>query len=261
MSQTSVNVDHDKAFAGMKADSRFDHIDSKQAYEDIGIGLIGVIRSGSHDEVRLPKQNRATIVWDADFVTSNKINGTINGTAITEVDFDTDQDTTIEAVRAAIEALDDVDTAVLTDTGGDNRTIRVNAVDGTAITSASFTVTGGASQADETVTYTTIDDYGENGGIILHTHTLVQDSDGNVQYDQYEAVNFMRQGSAYVLAEEAVSPGDTVYVRHVANGAGKDVIGKIRNDSDSNTCTAFSALKIIQTISSAGVVQVEINLP
>lgn len=90
-----------------------------------------------------------TVTWDGDFVASNAINGSINGVAITEVDFDSDQSTTIAAVAAAIEALDSVTTATVTDTREITVTGAVDAVD--ISTNATFTVTGGASQADETV--------------------------------------------------------------------------------------------------------------
>lgn len=104
-----------------------------------------------------------TITWDGDFVTSNAINGSINGVAITEVDFTSDQATTIAAVAAAIQALDSVATATVTDSREITVTGAVDAVD--ISTNATFTVTGGASQADETVANVTGPSEGTQTGI------------------------------------------------------------------------------------------------
>lgn len=90
-----------------------------------------------------------TITWDGNFVTSNTINGSINGVAISEVTFTSDQATTIAAVAAAIEALDTVDTAEVTDT---NEITVTGATKGLDIsTNATFTVAAGAGQADDTI--------------------------------------------------------------------------------------------------------------
>ncbi len=42
----------------------------------------------------------------------------------------------------------------------------------------------------------------------------------------------LEEGSAWVVCEEAMAVADSVYVRFSANGAGKLVVGAIRNDSD-----------------------------
>jgi uncharacterized phage protein gp47/JayE len=67
----------------------------------------------------------ATIVYDADFVTGNSISFTMNYQSISSVNFVTSHNNTIELLRAAIEGLSTVESAVLTDTGGDNRTIQI----------------------------------------------------------------------------------------------------------------------------------------
>jgi len=90
-----------------------------------------------------------TITWDGDFVALNKINGSILGVAISEVTFSVDQATTIALVAAAIEALDSVLTATVTDT----REITVTgANDAEQLSdSATFTVTLGVGQAADTI--------------------------------------------------------------------------------------------------------------
>lgn len=91
-----------------------------------------------------------TITWDGDFVALNAINGTVAGVAIAQTIFSVDQATTIAAVAAAIQALESVATATVTDT----REITVTgAVDGTDLSSSgtAFTVTLGAGQAADTI--------------------------------------------------------------------------------------------------------------
>jgi len=92
-----------------------------------------------------------TVVYDIDFVTSNIIAFSLNGNAISPVAFTTDHDTTMNALKAAVEGLPGVNKVELTDIGGDNRTLKIT----TEIFNSSLyrtdkavtVVTGGASQA------------------------------------------------------------------------------------------------------------------
>ena len=94
---------------------------------------------------------KATLTLNADLITSNKVNGSINGVAISEVTFSTDHDTTIDLLKAAIEALPSVASVELTD-AANNRQLTVYAKDPTAMfVFSGFLVTGGASQATITV--------------------------------------------------------------------------------------------------------------
>lgn len=94
---------------------------------------------------------KATLTLNADLVTSNTVNGSINGVAISEVTFDADHDTTMDLLKAAIEALPSVSSVELTD-AANNRQLTVYAKDpeGLFIVGA-FTVAAGASQATVTV--------------------------------------------------------------------------------------------------------------
>lgn len=49
-------------------------------------------------------------------------------------------------------------------------------------------------------------------------------------------LDYLTKGDIGVYVEEAVAITDGVYFRHTANGAGKDVIGRFRTDSDTATC-------------------------
>lgn len=86
------------------------------------------------------------------FVASNVINGDINGVPIAPVAFDTDNDTTLANLAAAIEALGDPKVDSATDSAPDDVDI-VSALD-QVISITNFVVTGGASQAVFTVTET-----------------------------------------------------------------------------------------------------------
>lgn len=49
--------------------------------------------------------------------------------------------------------------------------------------------------------------------------------------------DYLTSGDIYVYVETDVNPGDPVYFRHTANGAGKDVLGRFRNDDDGGSST------------------------
>jgi hypothetical protein len=89
----------------------------------------------------------ARIVFDADFVTANVIDGEINGTAITQVPFNATQAQTADDLATAIAALSDVNTAVVDGADVTDRTILITGAANTAIRPENFLVTLGASQA------------------------------------------------------------------------------------------------------------------
>jgi hypothetical protein len=74
-------------------------------------------------------------------------------------------------------------------------------------------------------------------------------------------VNYVRKGTIWAVAEEAMLMTDTVYVRHTANGTGKLVIGAVRNDNDSSTCAALDGCSVLRYDSTTGLVELHINLP
>lgn len=74
-------------------------------------------------------------------------------------------------------------------------------------------------------------------------------------------VNYVRKGTIWVVAEEAMLTTDTVYVRHTANGTGKTTIGAVRNDNDSSTCAALDGCSVLRYDATTGLVELHINLP
>lgn len=89
------------------------------------------------------------IVWDADFITGNLIDITVDGEAVTQVPFNTNQATTMDDIKTQIETDITGANCVIDSSDALNRTIYVDiAGKYTVLTEA---VTGGASQADGTI--------------------------------------------------------------------------------------------------------------
>jgi len=96
------------------------------------------------------------IVWDADFVTGNAIDIDINGTTITTVNYATSHVNTMGLIETQIEADLADSTATIDPDDANSRTMLVE-IDGSDVipTGTTVAVTGGASQADETLYFET----------------------------------------------------------------------------------------------------------
>lgn len=96
-------------------------------------------------------------------------------------------------------------------------------------------------------------------GITLWDPTYPFD-DGD--YKRYASLPVMRKGRVYVLSETAQVKGTHPYVR-VATGAAS-VLGKIRNTADTvssvDTATQAPWITVLETITAAGLVMIEVNL-
>lgn len=93
------------------------------------------------------------IVFDATLVTGNLIDGEINGEAITQVPFNTDNNTTLDDLATEIQSNVNVETAVRSGTD----TVVVTSVQDVAVSLTNYVVTGGASQAGVTVSETQVE--------------------------------------------------------------------------------------------------------
>lgn len=60
------------------------------------------------------------------------------------------------------------------------------------------------------------------------------DADGAYGFPPNENVIFLQKGDIAVYVETDIAHNDPVYVRHTANGAGKDKVGVFRNDADTD---------------------------
>lgn len=124
-------------------------VESFAAKEIIPMGYPVFGYEGDVDECWLLKLDGDKVVFDADLVTDNSIAISVNGDTGT-VAFDTDHDTTMDAIVTAIEALDPNYIADLDSTDANNRTIHVTTKG--EVATVTMTVTGGASQATATIT-------------------------------------------------------------------------------------------------------------
>jgi hypothetical protein len=244
--QTSYNINHDAAFAGMKADSGFDRIISSVAVENIPFGR-GLVRNAAKDGVALAHANKSTTVFDADFQSSNVISGSVNGVDFDDVSWDTDHDTTVAALVTEIDGMEGV-SCVLDSTDTDSRTLLIYNDDNSAI-SVSISVTGGSGQPGVSHTYS-FD--GVFRGISIATHAKESDSSGVVQYLTNEPVNVITRGVVWVETSKAVDKDSDVYIDVSEDN------GKFTDESSDNVSTGC---KFRSSVGEAGLAKVEINLP
>ena len=171
------------------------------------------------------KNDTGKIAFDADFVTSNTIDITVNGVAAAQVTFTTDHDTTAALVVAAVAALTGVE-CVLDAEDTDNRTFLIQVKGETALVTEA--VAGGASQATGTITY---------GSSQVFLGVAMFDQNSEAMYEQYDAVNIMADGEIWVQPVEAVQALETAYVDNAAtdigefSNAGVEVNAKYRSNA------------------------------
>ena len=79
-------------------------------------------------------------------------------------------------------------------------------------------------------------------------------------YDTGQVVSVRKKGTIWVQAEEAVSPGDTVYARYTSSGT-NTTLGAIRNDADSSTAGALTGCEILDYDSTTELALISINRP
>jgi hypothetical protein len=250
--------DIDTKLAGLKQglDSRVVSRRSSQAAGlDFGYPVFGY--AGNEKDVFLFRNNRAKILWDADFVTGNSIDITVDGTAVTTVPFNTDHDTTMDDVAAQIEADIAGSSVTLIDTGGNNRDIYITIEDDDN-RAATEAVTGGASQASGTITYDSTMIF--EGISMFSQREAAQKVDANgvvleaatAAYPEKEAANVMIDGWITVVTADAVVSKSAAYV--VATGANQ---GKVTDSASGNT--ALTGATIDEDVSAAGLAIVRIN--
>ena len=81
-----------------------------------------------------------------------------------------------------------------------------------------------------------------------------------VPYPQGVTVPVVRRGPVWVKVEEAVAPGDAVFVRH-ASGAGGTALGAFRKSADTATAAQLPGAVYLDTAAANGLARVDLNLP
>jgi hypothetical protein len=256
---TAYNDPNPKA-AGYKQSLKSDDITGQVAEENgIKFGRPVFSYAGNDLQIFAYHNNRAKVVYDADFVTSNNIDLSVNGVAITTVPFDTNHDTTMTNLKNQIEADITGATVTLIDTGGFNRDFYITIEDDNdrLVTSV---VTGGASQAVATITYDTTMVY---RGITRHDYqegAPITDLEGNpvntsvdALYPDKEAASVMVHGDITVDTADAIVSTSPAYVV-ATSGADQ---GKMTDDPTNNV--ALPDTVFTETTSAAGLADVRIT--
>lgn len=248
MSQTSYNINQGVAYAGMKADSRIDTVESKSAEGAVPFGY-GVLSGNESavNNVRIPCKTKVVVTGDADLVGSNSSVATVNGTALAAVVYGTDHATTIAAIAAKIATHADVLSAVVSAA----RAITVLSKNNVALT-VTIVTTGGVSQP----TWTPVQsDPGVFRGVSVHRH-VEKSSAGVARYENEDTVDVMRQGSIWMPVVSSATPDvdDALYINAAA--AGEE--GKATDVSTNNIATGG----VIREYDSVNkLAKIDINLP
>lgn len=264
MSQTSISTNYALGIAGAWATSAPGKVLSGPALENIEFGRF--VAYGTSQGIRKPLQNSLDIVFSADLVTSNIIDGSIKVRQIGSTDFTTttlsqttfasNHATTMAAIATKIEAITGV--ADCTVGGSNDRTLLITATEGYEIEIGAtvFVVAAGASQA--TVTYVRGTD-DTIIGVALHENKEMN-SDGTALYETGDAVNVAYQGEVWMLAQDTITINDSVYAQFVGATAER---GEVRDTTDSSPIEAVSVsgARFRSTASADGLVRVELNQP
>lgn len=232
-------------------DSNIKTRNAEQAIE-FGRAVVKGITGGV--DVKNIFKSKASLTFDADFVTGNKIDLNVNGVAISQVTFATSHAATFAAVIAAIDALTGISAVA-----GTGREILIT-VDNAAsnITISDVVVAGGASQAGSTTVYSSVDTF---EGIAALRHGQPTTIGGDDKYQINDAVNVLTKGVIFVEVVATVAYGDSVYVYNDKSNESNQ--GQFTNASSGNL--VVSSAKFVSaatgTTGSPALAKVEINQP
>lgn len=94
----------------------------------------------------------------------------------------------------------------------------------------------------------------------IYQYEDAQDSALSQGYATNKDASILTKGCIAVAVEEAVSEGQPVFCRFGASG-GNTVLGRFRNDSDSDTCMQVPNARWQKGTTGAGIAVLELNLP
>lgn len=257
MAQLTYNKFLTAGFAGQLYDNGDRYVAgySNSSATAIPLGA-GVVQGPDDFTCRLPAANVALMTYSADFVSSNSITFVVNGVAITPVTFTSNQATTLAALVTAIDGLSIATGVTLTAVSGTDK-ITVTASDPSITLTISSVVTGGASQATGTASYTTSDTF---LGIAIQEHTVVQDyTTGAVNYAQFSTVPVAQIARVYVANEATVTNASPVYLRYLTNGG--NTPGGWRADADTARAVQITQAKWVTSVTGAGIAVLNLVYP
>lgn len=223
-----------EAIAGLGIAPATSRVDSFTAAQDIEFGYPVFSYVGEKKAYNYVTDT-AKLVYSADFVSLNSIAVTVDGVAITPVVYSTNQLTTINLLKDAIDALTDVE-CVRDTTDTNNRTLLIRKK-GESFT-VSSTVTLGASQATASATYASTQVF---VGLALRT---IKPYAGTAKYAAQDEVNVLERGKLWAESSTAAKANVAAYVGST---------GKVANSGVAINCVFRGNL------SGAGLVPVEVN--
>tara|TARA_R110000868_G_scaffold402722_1_gene679352 strand:- start:309 stop:1097 length:789 start_codon:yes stop_codon:yes gene_type:complete len=261
MSQTSIGTDLDTKYEGREAFPLTPKVNESKVVEEtdgINFGRV-VLLAADTDKARLPRSNQATIVLDADLVTSNSVacSVVINGTttALTATVFATSHLVSMQAIDTKLEAVTGIASATVG--GANNRTITIvfsPEYDGYV---SVFTVTLGASQAVATLANT---ESGSFYGIAAQSAKQLT-ADGVSLYEDNETASVARVNYIDVYSDDALAIGDSVYVRFFEESAADKKRGMIMGSAGSSPVKAkiWSDVEVVSACAAGGLATLRIN--
>ena len=103
-------------------------------------------------------------------------------------------------------------------------------------------------------------------GITVHTHATERYEQGPmggpyVGIPSTHPANVMAKGRVIVVVENAVAPGDDVYVRFQNAGAAPEAVGRFRNDADAGDAFQVTAARWLSSAAAGEKAILEVNLP
>lgn len=257
MPQTTYNLEQGTAFAGLVADSRNKVIESASAVNAIDFGA-GVVASDENAQygVRTPCATTYIITDDAGAYTAGAIIVTINGVEATAV-YNADKNTTLGDLATAIQALDDVLTAVyasgphtITITHANDVNIATASIDITAITGAMTISSDVITSTDSLIRGVAVAVAKDNRQMpVVGALTFLADG-----YLNTETVNVLTQGKIWVDVADAVVIDSAVYL--IVLGANR---GKFTDETSGNIALPTATFK--QATTGSGLAPVVFNMP
>jgi hypothetical protein len=101
-------------------------------------------------------------------------------------------------------------------------------------------------------------------GVSLHQHVEQGYGSVNATHAVNSAVPLLRRGQVWVMAEQAVTPSDPVFVRYTANGTINGVVtaaGQFRKDADTSRALQIPNARWVTSAAAGGLAVLEVNLP
>lgn len=230
------------------------NIKTRNAEQAVDFGRAVVKGTTGGVDIKNIFKSKASLTFDADFVTGNTIDLKVNNISISQVTFASSHASTFTTLISAIDALTGI--SAIAGTGREIIITVDNAISN--ITISDVVVAGGSSQAGSTTVYSSVDVF---EGIVAIRYGQPIEIGGDDKYQLNDAVNVLTKGVIFVEAVDTVSYGDPVYVYN--DKLNESNQGQFTNSASGNLIV--SDAKFVSdatgTTGSPALAKVEINQP